>query len=320
MTKTLTEAPGLLGRTFLNFPLALDLEQLQADIAILGIPFGMPYDVASMANDQSTAPDLLRHMPTEEDVRYTKTHYDWDLEGYLLDGRDIRVVDCGNVVGDRSDHSAHYRKAEEAARLIFGQGTLLITLGGDHGVPIPVMRALEAVNKTVTLIHIDAHLDWREDINGETEGYSSPIRRASEMPWIGDIYQIGMRGIGSARHGEVEDAQAHGAHITTAYSLHERGMANVLAQIPDGGPYYLTIDADGLDPTIMPGVMAQTPGGVTWPQIHSLIHGLAKKGNMVGMDLVEIAPSRDVGGITLVHAERLICNFIGAWVRANKFA
>ena len=128
MTKTLTEAPGLLGRTFLNFPLALDLEQLQADIAILGIPFGMPYDVASMANDQSTAPDLLRHMPTEEDVRYTKTHYDWDLEGYLLDGRDIRVVDCGNVVGDRSDHSAHYRKAEEAARLIFGQGTLLITL------------------------------------------------------------------------------------------------------------------------------------------------------------------------------------------------
>ena len=93
----------------------------------------------------------------------------------------------------------------------------------------------------------------------------------------------------------------------------------MLDRIPDGGPYYLTIDADGLDPTIMPAVIAQAPGGLDWFQIHSLIHSLTRKGRVVGMDLVEIAPSHDHGNITLVHAERLLFNFIGACVRAGYY-
>ena len=83
------------------------------------------------------------------------------------------------------------------------------------------------------------------------------------------------------------------------------------------GPYYLTIDADGIDPTIMPAVMSQTPGGLDWIQTRRLIHGLVNKGRVVGMDLVEIAPMHDVGTTTMVHAERLICNFIGASIRAG---
>ena len=63
------------------------------------------------------------------------------------------------------------------------------------------MRALETFDTPITLVHVDAHLDWRHEVNGETEGYSSPIRRAAEMPWIDKIVQIGMRGIGSARNG-----------------------------------------------------------------------------------------------------------------------
>ena len=318
MEQRLTEPPGLLGRTFLNFPLELDLHAMEADIAVLGIPFGKPYDTASMANDQSRAPDVLRHAPTEEDIAYTRTHYDWDLDGYLLDNRDIKVVDCGNVISDPKNHSLHYDMAEKAARLIFQKGALLIALGGDHGVPIPVMRALEVLGEPITLIHIDAHLDWRDEINGEREGYSSPIRRASEMPWIGDIFQIGMRGIGSARSQEVADAKGHGANITSAYTLHEIGMNRVLENIPGGGKFYLTIDADGVDPSIMPAVMSQTPGGLTWSQLHTLVHGLTRKGTLVGMDLVEIAPERDVGGTTMIHAERLLCNVIGAWVRNQQ--
>ena len=96
-------------------------------------------------------------------------------------------------------------------------------------------------------------------------------------------------------------------------------MEKVLDRIPDGGPYYLTIDADGLDPTIMPAVMARVPGGLNWVQIWQLIHGLVKKGRVLGMDLVEIAPSHDLDGMTLVHAERLICNFIGATIRAGYY-
>ena len=321
----LVEAPGALPHTFLNYPLALDLDHLEADIAILGIPYGMPYAVREQANDQSHAPDAIRrgYFGTDLLADYVRNHYDWDLGGPLLDGTETRVVDCGNVTAVLGDPKEHYRRAEQAAQKIFAAGATLITLGGDHGVPIPVMRALEEKAKDlcpVTLVHVDAHLDWRDEVNGEPEGYSSPIRRASEMDWIGTIVQIGMRSIGSARETEVADARAYGAEIITAYELHDHGMEAVLDKIPDGGPYYLTIDADGLDPTIMPAVLAPTPGGLTWHQTRKLIHGLVAKGRVLGMDLVEIAPSHDVRDLTIVHAERLICNFIGACVRAGYYA
>ncbi|MES0884957.1 agmatinase [Roseibium sp. SCP14] len=313
----LTTAPSGVSSTFLNFPLQTDLDGLEADIAILGIPFGMPYYPEIMANDQSRAPDALRQ--AAEDIGYTLEHYDFDLGGPLLDGQDIDIVDCGNVTADMADHAAHYQNAEQAARKILRSGATLISLGGDHGIPIPVLRALEEIGETVTLVQVDAHIDWRDEINGEHNGYSSPIRRASEMDWIGPIVQIGLRGIGSARMGEVEFARSRGADLISAYEMHDIGMQAVLDRIPDGGPYYLTIDADGLDPTIMPGVISQTPGGLNWVQIHKLIHGLVGKGRVVGMDLVEIAPNMDVGKTTLVHAERLICNFIGATVRAGYY-
>lgn len=317
MPTRLTTASSELPRTFLDFPLALELDGLKADIAILGIPYGMPYQPSEMANDQSLAPDAIRQ--ASDVAELIREHYDWDLGGPLLDGRDIKVVDCGNVTADMSDHKEHYRRAEAAAKKIFQSGATLVTLGGDHGIPIPVMRALEGSAQGITLVQIDAHLDWRDDVNGEPEGYSSPIRRASEMAWFDKIVQIGMRGPGSARTREVEDARSYGAEIITAYEMHDIGMDAVLERIPDGGPYYLTIDADGLDPTIMPAVLAQTPGGLDWMQTYKLIHGLTKKGRVLGMDLVEIAPSHDVGKITMIHAERLICNFIGASVRAGYY-
>jgi agmatinase len=313
----LVQAPADVSRTFLDFPLELDLGALRADFAVLGVPFGMPYEAAAMANDQSRAPDALRQVSSVADIAYTRNHFDFDLDGPLLAGRDIAVVDCGNVTADPADHGAHYRRAERAARMIYAAGAILIGVGGDHGVSIPLMQALEQVDRSITLVHVDAHLDWRDEINGETRGYSSPIRRASEMPWIDRIVQIGMRGIGSARGGEVADARAYGADIITAYEMHAMGMAAVLERIPDGGPYYLTIDADGVDPTLMPGVMAPTPGGLDWLQLRSLVHGLVQKGPVLGMDLVEIAPAFDVRNLTLVNAERLLCNFIGASIRAG---
>jgi len=316
---SLLELPSESPCTFLDFPFVDNLDDFDADMAILGIPFGMPYTSNSMANDQSRAPDAIRQFTNKTDIFYTLNHYDWDLRGPLLDNRKIKLVDCGNVTADMSDHRQHYIRAEQAARKIFEQNTTLITLGGDHGIPIPVLRALEVFETKVTLVHIDAHLDWRDEINGETEGYSSPIRRASEMPWIDKIIQIGIRGIGSARTSEVDDALAYGATVIDAYEMHETGIDAAIDQIPDGGPYYLTIDADGLDPTIMPAVMAQTPGGLTWIQIRKLVHSLVNKGKVLGMDIVEIAPQHDVGDTTMIHAERLICNFIGACVRAGYY-
>ena len=316
----LTELPKGIAKGFLGFPLNLDLENLDAQIAILGVPYGLPYYPNELANDQSTAPDLLRQNAQDAawDEPRTTNHFDWDLGGSLLDNKNIKIIDLGNVTADFRNPREHYTRAEEVARKVFSSNTTLISIGGDHGIPIPIMRALPEGNPVV-LIQIDAHMDWRDEVNGEKEGYSSPIRRASELKSIKSIFQIGLRGVGSGRQKEFEDAKAYGSNLISAYEVHDVGIKNILKKIPDDSNFYITVDADGMDPTIMPAVNAPTPGGLNWMQIRELIHGIVKKGRVVGFDLVEISPKFEKGNTTFVHAERLICNFIGAMVRAGYY-
>jgi agmatinase len=313
---SLTTAPKTGHATFLYSELATDLDHLQADIAFLGIPYGDAYSFAEIVNDQTNMPAAMRRA-TDRIVRSIE-RYDFDLGGPLYDGRPIRTVDCGDIIGDFRDLTTHYIKAEAAIRKIRAAGAMPIVLGGDHGVPIPVLRALDG-DGPITLIQIDQHLDWRQEVNGVTTGYSSPIRRASEMAHVGEIFQIGLHGTGSARIEEVEAARAYGAHLVTSYEVHERGMQAVLDRIPAGGRYYLTIDLDGIDPAIAPGVAGPCPGGLTFPQVRTLIHGLVGKGRVVGMDVVEITPRSDVNQITCITAGRFVVNMIGAAVRAGYF-
>ncbi|NMF90086.1 agmatinase [Aromatoleum petrolei] len=314
----LTVAPRSGHKTLLYSELVTDLSALRADIAVLGMPFGSAYGPRAFTNDQSNAPQAIREV-TDRIVRAPE-HYDFDIDGPLLQGRsDIRFVDCGDVLPDLAKPGDHYRRVELAVRQILKGGGLPIVLGGDHGITTPVLRAFSEVGP-ITLVHIDAHLDWRDDVNGVREGLSSPIRRASEMPHVARIVQIGLRAQGSARPEEFEVARRYGAELVTAYELHEVGMDAVLERIPDGGNYYLTIDADGLDPTIMPAVDGPAPGGVTFVQARKLIHGLVRKGRVVGMDIVEIQPSKDnASKLTCVTAGRLIVNLIGAAIRAGYF-
>ncbi|WP_434665608.1 agmatinase [Paraburkholderia sp. A3BS-1L] len=314
----LTIAPPTGHKTLLYSELVTDLENLKADIAILGMPFGSAYSAKSFTNDQTNAPQAIRAV-TDRIVR-APDHYDFDIDGPMLQGRDdIRFVDCGNIMPDLAKPGDHYRRCEAAVRKILTAGALPIVLGGDHGITTPVLRAYDS-KTPVTLVHIDAHLDWRDEVNGVRDGLSSPIRRASEMDHVDRIFQIGLRAQGSARPEEFAAAKAYGAQIVTAYELHDVGMDAVLAQIPDGGNYYLTIDADGLDPTIMPAVDGPAPGGVNFVQARKLIHGLVRKGRVVGMDIVEIQPSKDnASQVTCVTAGRLILNLIGATIRAGYF-
>ena len=308
--------PPRQGKSFLDFPLALDLDALEADVAILGLPYGDPRSIEELSNDQTNAPAAVRRVSNHASMGPER--WDFELGGTLLDGRDVKMVDCGDVPGEVHDLSGHYRRAEQATRKILDAGALPIIIGGDHGVPIPVFRAFEG-RGPITLVHIDAHLDWRDEMKGVREGYSSPIRRASEMNHIDRIFQIGLRSQGSARTEEVEAALAYGAVIVPAFELHDKGMEAVLERIPDGGSYYLTIDADGFDPAVMPAVTAPTPGGVTYHQACKLIHGLVAKGRVVGMDIVEITPKCDLNNISSIAAGRLIIHLIGAAARAGHF-
>ncbi|KKW69067.1 arginase [Lampropedia cohaerens] len=317
--KTLTFPPKSHHQTLLYSTLHTDVDTLDADIAVVGMPFGSAYSPKSFGNDQSKAPQALREL-TDRFVR-EPDHYDFDIDGPLLQNRDdIKFVDCGDVLPNLAVPGEHYAKATELVRKIISTGGLPIILGGDHGITTPMLRAYDALQEPVTVVHIDAHLDWRDEVDGVKNGLSSPIRRASEMAHVGEIFQIGLRAQGSARTEEYEAARAYGAHLISAYELHEVGMQAVLDRIPAGGRYYLTIDADGMDPSIMPAVDGPAPGGVTFLQARQLIHGLVKKGRVVGMDIVEIQPSKDSASmITCVTAGRLIVNLIGASIKAGYF-
>lgn len=141
MTSKLTSAPKHGHVSMLYSTVHTDLDTLQADIAFLGIPYGSAYTVAEIANDQSLAPTAVRQA-TDRAVRLLD-RYDFDIGGTLYDGRDIRAVDCGDVVGDPKDMEAHLRNAEEAVRKILAAGALPLIIGGDHGIPIPVLRAYD---------------------------------------------------------------------------------------------------------------------------------------------------------------------------------
>ena len=311
-----TVAPGRAFETFLDFPLELDTEGLDAHVAILGLPYGDPYSMDGVSNDQANAPSAVRRASTW--AMRGLDRWDFDLGGTLFDGRDVRAVDCGDVPGEARDLGRHYVTAERGVRNLLDAGVLPIVIGGDHGVPIPVMRAYEK-RGPITLVQVDAHLDWRDQVNGVREGYSSPIRRAAEMEHIDRIFQIGLRSSGSARREDVKAALDYGAVIVTDMELQEQGMAAVLGRIPDGGRYYLTIDADGLDPAVMPAVAGPAPGGLSFDQARQLIHGLVAKGRVVGMDIVEITPGKDINDISSTTAARLIVNLIGKAVRAGYF-
>jgi agmatinase len=303
--------------TFLNAPLATDLDALDADVAILGIRYGVPYGMGGVAGGSSEAPAAIRRQSQRFGHGRFLGHYDFDFDdGDTLRGTPLRIVDCGDVRADPLDIPANATRATEAVRQILERGALPVILGGDDSIPIPFFRAFDG-HGPLTLIQIDAHLDYRDDLDGVREGYSSPIRRAAEMPWIEQIVQIGMRGVGSARPAEVDAARANGNLIIRARDLHERGVAAILAQIPDG-PYLITIDADGLDPSVAPGVGAPAPGGLTYDQTTDLLRGLAGKGRMAGLDIVEIVPSLDLNNITSLVAVRLVMTVLGAAVRSGQ--
>jgi agmatinase len=244
-------------------------------------------------------------------------HYDFELGGPLLNEGDIHAVDCGDISGDPSDPQDNCKRTTDTVRAIIDAGAIPIVLGGDDSVPIPVFRAFERCGP-LTVVQVDAHIDWRDAVNGVTEGYSSTMRRASELPWIGKLIQVGMRGTGSARREEVEAAKAYGVEFITAKEVQDRGVGYILNRIPDGAACLVTIDCDGLDPSIMPAVLAPAPGGLTYRHITDLLHGLSKKASVAGFDIVELVPERDVNKLGAWTAARIICNLIGALVRSKR--
>jgi len=306
-------------RSFLDWTLQTDPSAWNADVALLGITHSEPYPRDAWPNDQTRAPDAVRLQSHQFSDGLNQ--WDFDLGCELACIAPPRRIDGGNLVWDGGSYDEYAQRVTSIVRGLLARGTQLFVLGGDHGVTIPVLDALDAVGSPVYIVHIDAHLDWRADIDGVTRGYSSPLYWASRKPWIRGMTQLGLRGTGSARRSEVEAAKEYGASLFTAEQIHHAGFAGVLATIPAESSLYVTIDADGLDPTEAPGVLAPVPGGLRFAQVAPFLRTLAKRHRIVGLDIVEIAPSFDASNaITCITAGRLILNVLGAsWAPDGAF-
>lgn len=298
-------------RPFLDWPVVTDPAGWNAEVALLGIQHSEPYAHDPRPNDQSRAPDAIRWLSRR--FCYNTGNWDFDTGTDLASVLPARHLDIGNAAWTTGSYDDYADAVTARVRHLWRQGAQVVVLGGDHGVTIPVLDALDALGEPVHVLHIDAHLDWREEVGSVRRGYSSPLRWASTKKEVSGMTQVGLRAIGSARRQEVEAARAYGSHLVRAERVHAEGMEPVLATIPDGHAVYLTIDADGLDPTETPAVMAPTPGGLLFRQVAPLLRAVARRNRIVGMDVVEIAPAFDpANGITCVTAGRLILNVLGA--------
>ncbi|TIQ35430.1 MAG: agmatinase [Mesorhizobium sp.] len=241
-------------------------------------------------------------------------HWDFDLGGPLFDGKPVCCVDAGDILTTMHDNAGNRARIEAKTREILALRAVPILLGGDDSVVIPFLGGF-ADHGPVWILQIDAHIDWRDEVHGERYGYSSPMRRASEMPHVAGMVQVGLRSVGSARLGEIEAARRYGSRFVTAREIHVEGVEAALRHIPEGARVVVTFDCDSLDPSIMPGVAARTPGGLTYTQAIDLIAGLGKRARIAGFDLVELYPPSDIDGLSALTAARLLVNVIGAIVR-----
>lgn len=295
--------------TFLGLPRAGDLAALDAQIAILGAPCGTPY--RSVGPYCAGAPKAIR--AAIAGYAANLQHFDFDLGGPIFPGP-VTAVDGGDLAWTEADPAANRLAIREAVATVIAQGARPIIIGGDDSIPIPMFEAFHD-RGPLTIVQIDAHIDWRDEVAGERWGLSSTMRRASEMPQIERIIQVGQRGIGSARPGDFADAKAWGAIFVPARAVHEHGIAPVLEAVPAGGEVLVALDCDGLDPSIMPAVIAPAPGGLSYWQTIGILHGIAAKARIAAFDLVEFVPERDVAGLGALTAARLIVNVLGLMAR-----
>lgn len=294
--------------TFLDAPFAADLSALDADHAFLGVPYGSPYDMRGVHGPASDGPMGVRRLAHQLGYGQLSGHYDFDCAAPMMPPG-VRLADCGDVAGDPRDLELAKRRATDAVRAIVTAGAMPLVVGGDDAIPPLVVGGLADLGR-LNILHMDAHVDFREEVGGVRDGYSSPIRRLRDLPFVGEIVQIGLRGVGSARHAEVDAAKAAGNHLITRQEIREAGAAAVLARLPDSALWFITIDCDALDPSVAPGVSYPEPDGLTYAEVAVFVRSLARSGRLAGIEFTEYVPALDVRSLTALAIARLLMNVI----------
>lgn len=294
--------------SFMKLPIHEDLATLDADVAVLGVP----YDAGnSWRPGTRFGPREIRSLS----ARYSAWggarpagYWDINQKRRLLDG--VRMVDAGDVDLAYYDIERNMRAITGTVEALLDAGAFPVLVGGDHSVTYPCIRAFERF-APLDIVQIDAHLDWIDQVDGVRYANGSPMRRAMEHDFTRNMAQLGIRDIRS-REDDYNTAVSRGSTVVTRAAIRENGVAATLDALPPLGKLYVTIDIDGLDPSIAPGTGSPTVDGLLYHEVRAILQGLAERADIVGFDVVEVNPMVDLHGQTCLLATTLIVEFLGA--------
>lgn len=288
--------------SFMKARICPDLAALQAGEADACI-IGFPYDLGTSAKSGARqAPRAVRDASTVY-ADGLRGLYD-PVAGRCFLDKGQHIVDCGDIDVSPCGYVQAFANLESAVRRVLDAGAVPFVIGGDHATPIPIFRALDRF-PGLCIVQIDAHLDWTDSYGEFRESHSSPMRRASELPWVGSMVQLGLRGLGSSGPKAFREAKEWGSVLVSAPEL-RRDLEAALNRIPDAPYYYITLDIDGLDPSICPGTGSPQPGGMLYEEARAIIERTCQKGPLVGFDVCEVCPPCDLNGQTSLYAAQLM--------------
>jgi agmatinase len=230
----------------------------------------------------------------------------------------VRIVDIGDADIVHTDTAKSHANIRAGVEAILESGALPVVIGGDHSVNIPCIEAF-AGHGDIHILQIDAHLDFVDERHGVRVGHGSPMRRAAEKDYVKGITAVGIRNVSSTAKDGYEAARAMGDDIVSVRQFRALGAEGVAKRIPKGARVYVTIDIDGFCPSIAPGTGTPSHGGFLYYEVLELLQNVARNHEVVGMDLVEVAPDYDPSQSTQILAAQVLLNFLGFIFHAKGF-
>ena len=291
--------------TFGKRPYVEDWSKISADVAVMGAPFDFGTQFRSGAR---FGPRSVREASTLFSFGHAGAYDHEDDCTYL--GSDVRIVDIGDADIVHTDTEKSHANIEAGVRAILKAGALPVVIGGDHSVNIPCIRAFDDQGP-IHILQIDAHLDFVDVRHGVVHGHGNPMRRAAEKDYVTGITALGIRNVSSTSKDGYDAARAMGDDILSVRQVRKLGVEGVLARIPKGARLYVTIDIDGFCPSIAPGTGTPSHGGFLYYEVLEILQGVAKTHDVVGIDLVEVAPDYDPTQSTAILAAQVLLNFLG---------
>lgn len=261
-----------------------------ADVAILGAPFDAN---SSFLRGAALAPARIR-----------ETFHNGSTNMWTELGRDLATggwTDAGDLV--LSPAQGDLPQLTEAVDAILQQGLRVLALGGDHSVTYPIVRATAAHHAPFTILHIDAHPDLYDSLDGNRFSHACPFARIMEAGLAARLVQVGIRTLNAHQQAQAKRFDVEMVDMA-AWGTGQRPVID--------GPVYVSLDLDGLDPAFAPGVSNHEPGGLTTREVIDLLHGLP--GPIIGADIVELNPTRDLVGMTAAVAVKFVKELLGMMV------